>query len=261
MSNYSNNTIVIIGAGNVATHLGIALHDIGYTISQVYSPTKKSAFTLAKLIGADAITKIKDINDAATFYIVAIKDDAIEGLVNQLNLKDKLIVHTSGSVAMNVLKKASKNYGVIYPLQTFSKNKIVDFKTIPLCIESNNATSLKSILYFAKTINNNIHKINSEQRKLLHLSAVFACNFSYYMYVIAEKLLSKNKLPFELLKPLIEETAMKIKDGSPAKMQTGPAVRNDKNTINAHLKLLNTDNNLKKIYKLLSESIIKDLSK
>lgn len=261
MSNYSNNNIVIIGAGNVATHLGIALHTIGYPISQVYSPTKKSASALAKLVRANAITKIKDINTTATLYIVAIKDDAIEEVVNQLQLKDNLIIHTSGSVAMNVLKNASKNYGVIYPLQTFSKDKTVNFKTIPLCIESNNAKSLKRILSFTKSINNNIHKINSEQRKLIHLSAVFACNFSNYMYVIAEKLLSKNKLSFELLKPLIEETALKIKSGSPAKMQTGPAVRNDRNTINAHLKLLNSDNNLKNIYKLLSESIIKDLSK
>lgn len=261
MSNLSNKTIVIIGAGNVATHLGITLHAAGYTTSQIYSPTKKSATALAKRISATAITKIKDIDVSATLYIVAVKDDAIKEVIKQLNLKDKLIVHTSGSVAMNVLKKASKNYGVIYPLQTFSKNKLVDFKSIPLCIEANNADSLKRILSFTKKINTNIHKINSEQRKLIHLSAVFACNFSNYMYVIAEKLLSQNKISFELLKPLIQETAMKINVGSPAKMQTGPAIRNDNRTMNTHLKLLNSDNNLKKIYKLLSENIFKDLGK
>jgi predicted short-subunit dehydrogenase-like oxidoreductase (DUF2520 family) len=253
--------IVIIGAGNVATQLGIALHKEGYLISQVYSRTNKSATALAKKINAEAISDLKKLNTTATIYIIAVKDDAISKIAKQLKLKDKIIVHTSGSIPLEVLKNCSKNYGVFYPLQTFSKDKKVDFKNIPICIEANNKATLNTLTYFAKSISNNVQKANSEQRKVLHVAAVFACNFSNHLYSIANDILTQNKLSFDLLKPLIEETTDKIKNNLPAKMQTGPAIRGDKKTMNAHLKLLKRDKELTTIYTLLSKSIIDSTKK
>lgn len=249
--------ISIIGSGNLATQLGIALHNEGYLISQVYSQTQKNASLLAKKINAEAISALKKLDQDSSIYIIAVKDDLIESVAKQLNLKDKIIVHTSGSVSIDILKKSSKNFGVFYPLQTFSKNKLVNFKTIPICIEANNTSTSTTLQYFAKSISENVKKVNSAQRQKIHLAAVFACNFSNHMYAIAESLLAKDKLSLDLLKPLIEESANKIKENKPDAVQTGPALRNDKKTMDAHLKLLSKEKDLQKIYTLLSESIQK----
>lgn len=249
--------ISIIGSGNLATQLGLALYKEGYLISQVYSRNKKNAETLSKKLRAKAIVDLKKLSADSSIYIIAVKDDAIESVAKQLKLKDQIVVHTSGSVSMDVLKKTSKNYGVFYPLQTFSKEKQTSFKTIPICIEANNSNTSTALQYFAKSISSNVQKVNSEQRKKIHLAAVFACNVSNHMDTIAERLLAKDKLSLDLLKPLIEETANKIKENKPSKIQTGPAVRNDKKTMDAHLKLLKKEKDLKKMYSLLSESIMK----
>jgi predicted short-subunit dehydrogenase-like oxidoreductase (DUF2520 family) len=247
--------IILIGAGNVATQLGIALSDAGYHISQVYSPTKKSSALLAKKLKATAITDLKKIERDAAVYIIAVKDDAIADVAKKLHLKDRIVVHTSGSVSIDVLKNVSKNYGVFYPLLTFTKEKKVDFKTVPFCIEGSNKATSTTLQYFAKSISSNVQLISSEQRKVIHLAAVFACNFSNHMYAIAEGILKKNKLSLDILKPLIEETAMKIRDQSPAKVQTGPAVRGDKKTMEKQLKMLSGSKKLKEIYKLISTDI------
>jgi predicted short-subunit dehydrogenase-like oxidoreductase (DUF2520 family) len=249
--------IILIGAGNVATQLGTALHKAGYSILQVYSHSNKSATTLAKKIKAKAITDLNKLDTTASIYIIAIKDDAIAELTDRLSLTDQLVVHTSGSVEMNVLKRTSENYGVFYPLQTFSKTKAVDFTAVPICIEANNPSTINLLKRFAKTISKNVQEVNSEQRKILHIGAVFACNFTNHMYAIAASLLAKHELSFDLLKPLIQETANKITQQDPVAMQTGPAIRNDKKTMDAHLKLLTSDKELKAIYKLLSDHIRK----
>ena len=253
----SGITISIIGAGNLATQLGNALHKEGYLISQVYSRTQKNAAVLSKKLNAKPISNLKKLSTDASIYIIAVKDDAVEAVAKQLKLKDKIVVHTSGSVSINVLKNCSKNYGVFYPLQTFSKNKTANFKTIPVCIEASNNSTSTTLQYFAKSISGNVQKINSEQRKKIHLAAVFACNFSNHMYAIAETLLKKDKLSLDLLKPLIEETANKIKDNKPNTVQTGPAIRKDKKTMDGHLKLLSKEKDLQKIYTLISDSIAK----
>jgi predicted short-subunit dehydrogenase-like oxidoreductase (DUF2520 family) len=255
MNTFSTHQVVLLGAGNVATQLGMTLHQNGYLISQVYSPTKKSANTLAKKLKSTPVSDLKKIDLTASVYIIAVKDDAISALAQQLKLKDQLIIHTSGTVEMDVLKGCSKNYGVLYPLQTFSKDKRVDFKNVPVCIESSNKTTAVSLEYFARSISKNVQKINSEQRKILHVAAVFACNFSNHMYTIAASILADHRLSFDLLKPLIAETADKIKSNDPANMQTGPAIRNDVKTMQAHLKLLSKDKKLKTIYKLISDHI------
>lgn len=247
--------IILIGAGNVATQLGTALHKRGYEILQVYSQTGKSAQTLAKKVNAQPVTDLKKILPTASLYIISVKDDAIAGLVKQLQFKDQLVVHTSGSVEISALKGVSQNYGVFYPLQTFSKSKTVDFSNIPICIEANNKATANTLKRFAKNISKSVQEINSAQRKILHIGAVFACNFTNHMYAIAAALLTKNNLSFDLLKPLIMETADKIKKNDPAVMQTGPAIRNDKKTMAAHLELLSSDKELTTIYKLLSNHI------
>ncbi len=247
--------IVLIGAGNVATQLGLALKEAKHTIVQVYSKRKSSADSLAKLLNCESTNSSEKIIKTADIYIIAVNDDAITDVVKQLQLSNQTVVHTSGSVEMNILKPSSKNYGVFYPLQTFSKNKKAKFKTIPICLEANNTNTLKALQSLGKSISNNVQIINSEQRKFIHLAAVFACNFTNHFYSIASDILESKKLSLDILKPLIEETANKIKTNSPSTIQTGPAIRGDTKTMDNHLKLL-SNTEYKKLYKLMSMSII-----
>jgi predicted short-subunit dehydrogenase-like oxidoreductase (DUF2520 family) len=170
----NNIKITIIGAGNLASNLALALYDAGYRIHQVFSQTKKNASLLAKKLSAEATTDLAKIAETSNIYIIAVKDDAIAEVAKHLQLKNQIVVHTSGSISMEVLKNCSKNYGVFYPLQTFSKNKTVDFKTIPICVEASNKTTATTLQYFAKSISGTVEKINSEQRRKIHLAAVFA---------------------------------------------------------------------------------------
>jgi predicted short-subunit dehydrogenase-like oxidoreductase (DUF2520 family) len=247
--------IILIGSGNVATQLGLALKKSGHNIVQVYSRTNGTARALALKLRAQPITRLKQLSDKADLYIIAIKDDAVPKLIQQLTLKKKFVVHTSGSLPMNILKRVSSNYGVLYPLQTLSKSKTISFSTVPLCIEANTKANEKQLNTIAHAISKQVHSVNSEKRKVLHLAAVFACNFTNHMYAIANKLLGKNKLPFELLLPLIQETADKVKHGSPVQMQTGPAARNDKSIMKMHLNMLSKEKRTKKLYKSISQSI------
>ena len=251
----TNYTIVFIGAGNVAKQLGLALKKVNHTIVQVYSKHRSSSKKLAKLLKCDHTISPEKINRTADIYIIAVNDDAIVEVAKQLNVSDKIVIHTSGSVAMDVLKSTSKNSGVFYPLQTFSKNKKIDFKNVPICLEANNTKTYKTLEQVAKSISNNVQKINSEQRINIHIAAVFACNFTNHFYSIANDILQTNKLSLDIIKPLIAETAEKIKNNPPTKMQTGPAIRGDKKTMDKHLKML-TNKNYKQLYQLISKSII-----
>lgn len=250
--------IVFIGSGNVATQMGLALKKAGHNILQVYSRSPSSRRALAIRLRSQPINSLKKTDLTADLFIIAIKDDAVNSIVKQLKVNDKLVVHTSGSLPLKILKTVSANFGVLYPLQTLSKNKIVDFSSVPLCIEANTKVNEKKLQTIAYSISKHVHLVDSEKRKVLHLAAVFACNFTNHMYALAEKLLRKNKLPFELLLPLIQETADKIKQASPSIMQTGPAIRNDKSIMKAHMILLSKQKRIKKIYKLMSQSIMKN---
>jgi len=250
-------SIVIIGTGNVAFHLATALHKSNHTILQVLGRNKMAAAELAKKVKAKSESDFKKVNTTADIYIIAVKDDAIEKVAAQLKLNNKILLHTSGTINTKALKASSKNYGVFYPLQTFSKNKKVNFSDVPICIEANNKTTASTLVALAQSISKKVYVINDTQRRNLHLAAVFACNFSNHLYAIAAQMLQKNKLSFDLLKPLIAETAEKIKEQTPAQAQTGPAVREDDKTINTHLKMLSKNKTLKKIYTLMSEEIIK----
>jgi predicted short-subunit dehydrogenase-like oxidoreductase (DUF2520 family) len=250
--------ITIIGSGNVATHMGAAFKNAGHRIIQVYSPDLQNASMLAYHVGAQAINDLNSILPDTDIFIISVKDDAIIEMVKALAKHQKLIVHTSGSTNLNDLLAFTNKAGVLYPLQTFSKNKEVDFATVPLCIEASDADIKADLEQLAATISKNIYSVNSADRKILHLAAVFACNFPNYLYTIAQQLLAAHQMEFDMLKPLILETAQKVQEQPPASVQTGPAVRNDKVTMDAHLQLLSHQPQLQEIYLLLSQGIIKN---
>jgi len=248
--------VILIGSGNVALHLGESLLAADAEIVQVYSPNITHAKALAKKLKAKAISAISKIDADHSLIILAIKDDAIAEIVKKLKVSDGIVVHTSGSISIDVLKKFPQ-YGIIYPLQTFSKTRKVDFTNVPICIEGSDVSTLMSISNVAETISDCVYHLDSKQREAAHLAAVFANNFTNHMYAVAEEILSKHKLPFDLLRPLIAETAAKVEEMSPSESQTGPAVRNDKSVIKKQLALLKKDAASAKIYTDISAAIFK----
>lgn len=251
--------ITFIGAGNVASHLAKAFFSKGFTISYIYSKSLENAQLLAAMVNAKACDDLSELIDNNSIYIIAVNDDVIEEVLTKIKIKKNLIVHTSGSINIKVFaSNGYENFGIFYPLQTFSKNKEVNINEVPFCIEANTTRNENILLDLAQSLSSHVQLINSEERKQLHLAAVFACNFSNYMYTIADELLAKNNLDLNLLKPLIIETANKIKDNKPAFMQTGPAKREDKAVIENHLQLLAKSKDYQDIYKLITENIIKN---
>jgi predicted short-subunit dehydrogenase-like oxidoreductase (DUF2520 family) len=248
--------ITLLGSGNVATHLAAAFKNAGHQIAQVYSRDMQHASLLAYHVKADAIDDINQIKPETDIFIIAIKDDAIANIGRQLAKYNILTAHTSGATDLAALSAIIPNSGVFYPLQTFSKTKEVDFRQVPLCIEGSDETVTKQLEELARTISNNVYRVSSAQRKILHLAAVFACNFPNYLYDVARQLLEKHEMGFDLLKPLILETAQKVQTNLPADVQTGPAVRGDDATMSAHLQLLADEPQLKMLYELLSQGII-----
>ena len=243
--------ITMIGAGNLATHLCRALINSGNEIVQIYSRTEESASTLSKEINAPYTNDTKTIK-SSDLAIIAVNDDSIQDIEKHIDFPK---VHTSGTKPISTLN--GKNIGVFYPLQTFNKNIDVNFKSIPVCLESSNSDLLQTLKNLAVSISDKVIELNSEQRKNLHLAAVMSCNFSNMLYRLSEELCQKQGIPFDILQPLILETAQKIKNTSPSLAQTGPAQRGDFETIAKHLKLLGNDDEKKEIYQLLTASIKK----
>lgn len=248
--------ITIIGSGNVATHLAKALYREEYQIDTVYSQTKENAVVLANEVDSFPIDKISQMDVTSDLYLIAIKDDAIADFSQQFPFKDQLVVHTSGSISMEVFKENGfTNYGIFYPLQTFSKDKKIHLDEVPFCIEGSNEKIEADLIHLAKNISSKVYAIDSEERKKIHLAAVFACNFTNYMYTISEDILKKNRIDFDILKPLIQETAKKILKNTPQEMQTGPAVRKDQNIMQDHLDMLSNQKDYQTIYQLISNQI------
>lgn len=248
--------IVLLGSGNLATHLGKAFKIAGQTILQVWSRNPIHAAELADILAAQPITDLFDLDQNADLYIISVKDEGISALASELKLMDKLIVHTSGTTGISVLEGTSSKFGVFYPLQTFSKVKSVDFRQIPIAVEGNSPEVCASIHAIADRLSENVIDLNSEQRRTLHISAVFACNFTNHLFALAKELLDMQKLDFDLLKPLIAETVDKIRLNDPLAVQTGPAIRSDISTMNVHLELLKNKPELRLIYEKLSQSIV-----
>jgi predicted short-subunit dehydrogenase-like oxidoreductase (DUF2520 family) len=247
--------IALIGAGNLATQLGVELTERGHQVMQVYSRTQKNALELAARLMCSFTDDLAEIEPDADLYIIAVADDAIEFILATVNFGDRLVIHTAGGVSMDIFNSYCKNFGVLYPLQTFSKEKRADFNEISLCIEANSGENLLVLNHFARSISEKVHIINSEQRLFIHLAAVFVCNFVNHFYLIGEQILKEKEIDFGILKPLIMETASKILIHSPGEVQTGPAVRNDINVIKKHMELLNNHPQWSELYRLISENI------
>ncbi len=243
--------VVILGAGNVATHLFNAFYLAeNIDVVQVYNRSQnKLNYFESKTATTTSLSKIID----ADVYLISISDDSINSLSKKLQFHKKLVVHTSGSIPINELSNHNKK-GVFYPLQTFTLNKRIDFKTIPICIEAEEISNFKTLEILANSISDNVYSINSKQRKALHLAAVFVNNFVNHLYLKGEEICNEHNVSFEILKPLILETAKKINTLSPLESQTGPAKRNDKKVINQQITDLK-DNTQQDIYKILTKSI------
>lgn len=248
--------IVLIGAGNLGTQLALALNKNGFQVKQIFSRKIESAKALANKVNASFTNDLSQLIPEADLYIIAVKDSAIQEVLENLNLKDDpLIVHTAGSVPMTILEGFSNNYGVFYPLQTFSKTREIDFSEIPICIEASHPSTFLKLEKLAERLSGSVNQINSDERKTLHLAAVFVNNFVNHFYAIGADILHDKKLDFDLLKPLIRETAGKIQTMKPFEAQTGPAKRNDQSILKAHLKMLHDQPELQKIYSFATESI------
>lgn len=251
--------IVFIGAGNLATNLCKAVYAVGHDVLQVYSRTEGAAKMLAEIVGATYTDDIDDVIDSADIYIVAVKDNAVADVAEQLRQRvgEKLIVHTAGSMPIDIIP--GENRGVFYPMQTFSKHKEVDFTTIPCFIEASNKDNAGVLKSLADSVSDTVYEMTSNDRMYLHLTAVFCCNFVNRCYSIGEELLKTHGgIPFDVMLPLINETAKKLRVLSPHEAQTGPAIRWDTEVIEKHANLLTDTPMTQQIYKLMSESIHKD---
>lgn len=251
--------IVIIGSGSVATHFGRALKNNAYPVKQVFSRTLANAKILAEQLGSTYTSDIKSIDNEADLYLVAVSDNALSELLSSVNFNNAIVVHTSGFTEMQVLEKTSRQYGVIYPLQSLSaKIKIDFFNEVPLCIEASDKTTLKIISDIATVLSSKVNEIDSEHRKTLHIAAVFMNNFSNHLFNISENLCKQNDLDFNMLKALAQETVKKAFNNLPQNVQTGPAARNDIKVIQEHLKWLEQNaSQYKQIYQMITDSILK----
>ena len=273
-----NYKIVFLGSGNLATNLSLALKAAGEEIIQIFSRTKENAQALADQLHCASCTSINDIRTDADVYIFSVKDDALPSLIEQLSQHlnspswagggdhNPTLLHTAGSVPMSVFPETmhyelcTMNYGVLYPMQTFSKDRSVNFREIPCFIEASDNNTLEEIKGIASKVSDHVLEMSSEKRRKLHLAAVFACNMTNHCYRLAEKVLEEEGIAFSLYLPLIQETANKVKELSPRKAQTGPMVRYDKTIMDAQIALIN-DERTRQIYRLMADSIHEDSTK
>jgi predicted short-subunit dehydrogenase-like oxidoreductase (DUF2520 family) len=249
--------LVIIGSGNVATHLAMAFQQAGLNVCGIYSRTLENAQVLADKLSVKVFKSVDEIIVDADAYLLAVSDSALPEIIKDLPALDGVLMHTSGSVGLDVFPEQVKRSAVFYPLQTFSKEKQIDYSIVPILLESEETAVLDALHLLGKKISKTVRTIDSKQRKQLHLSAVFMCNFSNYMFHISERLLKENDLDFELLKPLLDETIEKLDVLSPAEAQTGPAIRNDEKTLSEHLEMLKNHPEYQFIYQLISAQIQK----
>ena len=253
----TNKRIALIGAGNVATRLGVALQKAGWEVAQVYSRTEASASELAGRLGVSSVTALEKVCTDADIYLVMVKDAVLHQVVSAL-VKGRggaLFVHTAGSMPMGVWEGCANRYGVLYPMQTFSKSREVDFASVSFFVEANGDEELSLLKEMADSLGGKVYEATSAQRTGLHVAAVFACNFANHIYALCARLLEKRGLPFDAMLPLIDETARKVHELHPLDAQTGPAVRRDANVMDRHLAMLAEEPRLQEIYRMMSNSI------
>ncbi len=250
--------ITIIGAGNVGYHLSQRLKEVGHNIQQVFSRRTDKVLRVSKIVGAQPIDNISSLQSGANLYIIAVKDDAIGDVAEKMRKKlagNTWVVHTSGSVPATVLAPYFNNYGVFYPLQTFSISRMADFLNIPILVDSNKELMKNRLYQLGETISPKVYRINDEQRAKLHVTAVMVNNFTNHLYAMAEDILKKEELPMEVLIPLIQETSKKVSLFPAKEMQTGPAIRGDEDTIQRHMAYLDQFPDYQKVYQALTDSL------
>ncbi len=259
----------IIGSGNVATHIALQLRSIGEEIAEIFSRNADNAGMLAQKVGCRAVTDIEEISADSDVYLFAVKDDALEDVAKKTEksivskeqlsgiVRQRVFIHTAGSVPMDVFSGIARHYGVLYPMQTFSKSRRVDFSHVPCFIEAADDYTLLIIKGLANRLSETVQTVDSEKRRRLHLAAVFACNLTNHCYRLAEKALEGTDVDFRLFLPLIEETARKVTEMSPRDAQTGPMVRYDTKIMESQLSLI-PDERTREIYRLMAESVHED---
>lgn len=251
--------VSFIGSGNLAWHLAPALDNTDYHVREVYSLNARHAEALAERLYDARVQATLDFSASLSqIFIIAVSDDAIVDVVQDIILPDNaILIHTSGSQPLNLLAyAATSRIGVFYPLQTFSKNRKVDFHEIPLFIESEDRDTEKVLQYMAKAVGKKVHTISSANRRSLHLAAVFASNFTNHMLALSQDVLRTGNLDFEWIKPLIAETINKSLTIGPEAAQTGPAKRGDLEVLDAHLAMLQNDPSLAEVYRVISQNIV-----
>lgn len=250
--------VVILGAGRVATHLAPALLGAGYRIAQIYSRTIDAARTLAEPLGVSYTDSLDSISNEAYIYIACLADEALPIVASRVvrDGGDKIFLHTAGSVAMDVWRNAgAEHYGILYPLQTFSKERELDMREVSLFVEASDEATLHATEQLAKSLSDKVYRADSALRAQLHIAAVFACNFTNAMYGIADQLLSKGGIPFDVLLPLVDETAAKVHTLAPSEAQTGPAIRGDHAVMKRHIEALENTPELQSLYERISALI------
>lgn len=247
--------VVILGTGNVAWHVSFALFKAGIEIIQVFGRNKTAASEIAYRILAEPISNLFDIDENADLYLLCISDKNIGEVAKNIPDVNGIVAHTSGTVPLDVLHRFHES-GVFYPLQTFTKGGEISFEKVPLLCEGSSGPAESALMSLGFEMSQNVYSINSDQRQKLHVAAVIANNFTNHLFAQAFKLCAENKIPFEVLHPLILETARKATLGNPADYQTGPAHRKDDETIQKHLQLLE-NSNLRELYALITKSIEK----
>jgi predicted short-subunit dehydrogenase-like oxidoreductase (DUF2520 family) len=250
------NNISFAGAGRVAEALCKELYHAGFVIDLIVSETEASCKSLADSCKA-AWSKDLRFPDSTNVIIVAVPDHRLKTVLEGLNChNDTLLVHTAGSLGLDIFPSHIQRKGIFYPLQTFSKNRKVEFEGLPFLLEASDNESVDILKNIAEAIHGKVYFVNTQQRRILHLAAVFVCNFTNHMLTTGKEVALKTGFPFEILVPLINETISKALDSGPENSQTGPAVRHDNNTIEKHLELLSFSPELKEIYKNMTQSII-----
>lgn len=249
--------VSFIGSGNVATHLALALFDRGNEIGQVWSRNIDHASLLASRVSADPISKLSALAGDADVYVVAVSDDVLFSLANDIRVNNALVLHTSGATPKEVLKYCSRRYGVLWSPQSFVRDMALDYSGLPFCIEGCDSKTEEDIEAFASLISPHVYRTDLKQRQYLHLSAVFVNNFTNGLYGVAQRICREQNVPFEVLHPLILNTANKVTWGDVRYQLTGPAVREDHRTLDAHRRLLAGEPYLLDLYDRLTDLVVK----
>lgn len=248
--------IVFVGAGRLATNLAKALRDAGHHVMAVYSRTMESASALAAQVGGIPTDCIDNLPTKADVFILSVKDAVLPTVAELLRKGrgEQVFLHTAGSIPLTVFG-VHAHCGVLYPMQTFSKDKAVDFTRVHIFIEGNDLSTLRLAQTLAQSVSSHVHELSSDERRYLHLAAVFACNFTNHCYALSAKMMEAHGMPFEAMYPLIRETTEKVGAMHPRDAQTGPAVRWDENVMAAQKTLLADEPDIQQIYEIMSKSI------